>query len=63
MIICVGLFIAVLTLLRIYLNFEEVMSEIDKYPFAKILIDVAYICSLVINSLYKVMYLSCTVLM
>ena len=51
-----------LTLLRISLNFKRVISEIGKYPFDKILIKVVYICSWVINSLYKAMYLSCTVL-
>ena len=51
-----------LTSLRISLNVEGVISEIGKYPFVKILIEVAYICSWVINSLYKAMYLSCTVL-
>ena len=53
---------AVLTSLRISLNFEGVTKEIGKYPFAKILIDVAYIWRWVINSPYNAMYLSCTVL-
>ena len=47
-----------LTLLRISLNFEGVISTIDKYPFVKILTEVAYIHSWVINSLYNAMYLS-----
>ena len=51
-----------LTSLRISFNFEGVINEVGQYPFAKILIGVAYICRWVINSLYKEMYLSCTVL-
>ena len=54
--------IAVLTSLRISLNFEGVIGEIGKYPFVKILIDVAYVHIQVINSLYKAMYLSGIVL-
>ena len=46
-----------LTSIRISLNFEGVISEIGKYHSAKILIEVVYICSWVINSLYN-MYLS-----
>ena len=42
---------AVLTSLRISLNFEGVTNEIGRYPFTKILIDVVYIRSWVINSL------------
>ena len=53
---------AVLTSLRISLNFEGVASEIGKYAFAKILIADVYMCSWVINSLYSAIYLSCTVL-
>ena len=53
---------AVLTSLRISLNFEGVTSEIDNYPFAKILIADAYMCSWVVNSLYSAIYLSWTVL-
>ena len=37
-------------------NFHGVMREIGKYPFAKILIDVAYMHRCVISSLYKAMY-------
>ena len=33
----------VLTSLRISLNFEGITNEIGRYPFAKILIDIAYI--------------------
>ena len=51
-----------LTSLRISLNFEGITNEIGKYPFAKILIEVAYIHSWVINSLYNAIHLSCTVL-
>ena len=40
----------VLTLLKIPLNFEGVINEIGKHPFAKILFDAEYICSWVINS-------------
>ena len=43
-------------------QFEGIMSEIGKYPFVKILIDVANIHSWVINSLNKAMYFSYTVL-
>ena len=53
---------AVLTSLRISLNFEEVTNEIGKYPFAKILIAEVYMCSWLIHSLYNAIYLSCTVL-
>ena len=53
---------AVLTSLRISLNFEGVTSEFGKYPFAKILIADVYMHSWVINSLYSAIYLSCTVL-
>ena len=42
---------AVLTSLRIPLNFEGVTSEIGKYPLAKILIADAYMHGWVINSL------------
>ena len=44
------------------LNFEGITNEISIYPFAKILIADAYMCSWVINSLYCAIYLSCTVL-
>ena len=53
---------AVLTLLRISLNFKGVNNETGKYPFVKILIADAYMCSWVINSLCSTVYLSCTVL-
>ena len=43
-------------------QFEGVTSEIGKYHFAKILIADAYMHSWVINSLYRAIYLSCTVL-
>ena len=46
---------AVLTSLRIFLNFEGVTDEIGKYPFAKILIADVYMHSWVINSLYNIM--------
>ena len=61
-IIWVGFLIVILTLLRISFNFEGVMSEIGKYPFASILNDADYIGKWVISSLYKAMHLSCTVL-
>ena len=53
---------AVLTSLRISLNFEGVTNEIGRYPFAKILIADANTHSWVINSLYSAIYLSSTVL-
>ena len=52
----------VLTSLRRSLNFEGVMCEIGKYPFAKILIADVNMHSWLINSLYRAIYLSCTVL-
>ena len=53
---------AILTSLRISLNFEGVTNENGRYPSAKILIDDVYIQSWGINSLYNAMYLSYTVL-
>ena len=47
---------------EISLNFEGVINEKGRYPFTKILMDVVYIHNWVINSLYKAMYLSCTIL-
>ena len=61
-IICIGLPYSSLTSLRITLNSKGVITEIGKCPSDKILIDVVYICSWVINFFYKVMHLSCTVL-
>ena len=49
---------AVLTSLRICFNFEGVTHEIGRYPFAKILMNVGYIQSWVINSLYNAMSLN-----
>ena len=53
---------AVLTSLRISLNFEGVMNEIGRYPCAKFLIAGAYMHSWVINSPHCGFYLSCMVL-
>ena len=53
---------AILTSLSIPLNVEGVITEMGKDLFAKILIGVVYICSWVINSPYKAMYLSHTLL-
>ena len=52
---------AVFTSLRITLKFEGVTNEIGRFTFAKIVIADAYMCNWVINSLYSVIYLSCTV--
>ena len=51
-----------LTSVRISFNFDGVIKVFGKYPFAKILIADACMCSWDINSLYSVMYLSYVVL-
>ena len=52
----------ILTPFKISFNFNGVMSEKGRYPFAKILIAAAYMHSQVISSLYNKTYLSFTVL-
>ena len=51
-----------LTTFIISFNFSGVMSEMGRYPFAKILIAVAYMHNYIINSLYIKTYFSFTIL-